>query len=207
MYRIVLCGVPTAGKSTLSYLAAQALGVPQISVGLLLRTAAAANTNVRTYLSAGRLLDDRFVAGLVEGELTSHDAGRGFVLDGFPRNLAQLTLLDSLPCCRQSRFVFLDLDPDEARRRYLRRMSCLECKRADYGSGEGSLRRCERCGGPLQRRPDANLEALNQKLDSFDRHERPMLLHLDKQGRLLIVRVSGDAGRDLGLLLGRLGVQ
>lgn len=65
-----------------------------------------------------------------------------------------------------------------------------------------SLRRCERCGGKLQRRPDANLEALDRKLDSFYKHENPMLQFLDRQKRLVDVPVSGNVDRDLYRCLG-----
>lgn len=209
MTRIVLFGLPTSGKSTLSFLAAQRLGAPQISVGMLLREKKQAlGAGEMARLSGGQLLDDQFVASFVLRELMQGGPQSGFVLEGFPRNLNQLALFRETPFSHGARFIHLDLGLDlkRVRERFLNRMVCARCKRADYGEGVEGGRHCGRCGGQLYRRQDATPEALDRKLKVFDSDERPMLALLAEEKRLSRVFVSGDPDDDLRLLLEHLGL-
>lgn len=98
--RIVLLGPPGSGKGTQAKLLNERLGVPHISTGDLLRTAVAEGTSLgrkaKAAMDAGELVSDELMLGLIEERLGAADVERGFILDGYPRNLAQAESLDAL---------------------------------------------------------------------------------------------------------------
>jgi adenylate kinase len=200
MMRLVLIGLPTAGKSTLSHRIAVATDVPQVNVGHCLRTAAANDAALGETLARGGHVDDGIAADAVRAGLA--DAS-GYVLDGYPRSTAQLAVFDGWPAARDCRFVLLDLEPDIVRRRFLARMNCAACRRADYGSG--LPRTCRECGRPLTPRSDATEDALAAKLAAFRAHEEPLVRQLERDGRLLRIAVTGNADDDFTTLMQTLG--
>ena len=98
--RLVLLGAPGSGKGTQAARLREHLQVPHISTGELLRAAVAADTplgkQARAVMESGALVSDEIVLGMLEERLTAGDTGRGFILDGYPRNLAQANALDAL---------------------------------------------------------------------------------------------------------------
>ncbi len=98
--RVVLLGAPGSGKGTQAAMLSARLGVPAISTGDMLRAAVAAQTalgaRVQQVMAAGALVEDRLMAEVVEERLHQDDAGRGFLLDGYPRTLAQAQTLDRI---------------------------------------------------------------------------------------------------------------
>jgi len=98
--RIVLLGPPGSGKGTQATLLVKQLGIPHISTGALLRDAAARGTELGLQAKAltdkGELVPDNVISGMLEERLRNEDVANGFILDGYPRNLAQASLLDDL---------------------------------------------------------------------------------------------------------------
>jgi adenylate kinase len=98
--RIVLLGAPGSGKGTQAALLFEELGLPHISTGVLLRTAVGAGTGLglkaKAVMDRGELVSDDIMLGLIEERLSEDDAGSGFILDGYPRNLIQAEALDQL---------------------------------------------------------------------------------------------------------------
>src|SRR5271168_983913 len=98
--RIVLLGAPGSGKGTQSQLLMKAYGIPQISTGDLLREAVAKGTELglraKSFMEAGKLVDDATVLGMIRERLAKPDAGKGFILDGFPRTLVQAEALNKM---------------------------------------------------------------------------------------------------------------
>lgn len=98
--RIVLLGAPGSGKGTQATLLKQRLGVPHISTGEILRAAVAAGTplglQAKSVMASGALVSDEIVLGMLEERFRQADVQRGFILDGYPRNLSQARALDSL---------------------------------------------------------------------------------------------------------------
>ena len=98
--RIVFLGPPGSGKGTQSEVLRERLGIPQISTGDMLRAARKAGTplgkQAESFMTAGKLVPDEVVIGLVEERVQQPDAAKGFILDGFPRTLAQAEALDAL---------------------------------------------------------------------------------------------------------------
>lgn len=126
--RLLLLGPPGAGKGTQAQILVDRLGIPQISTGDMLRAAVAAGTPVgkeaRSYMDAGKLVPDEVVVGVAEERLRQDDARRGFILDGFPRTVAQAEALDALLSRLGShleRCVSITVEEDELVKRLLRR--------------------------------------------------------------------------------------
>ena len=98
--RIVLLGAPGSGKGTQSQRLVNAFGIPQISTGDLLREAVAKGTELgrraKSAMDAGKLVDDATVLGMIRERLSRPDAAKGFILDGFPRNIAQAEALEAM---------------------------------------------------------------------------------------------------------------
>jgi adenylate kinase len=132
--RIVLLGAPGSGKGTQSQLLVKAFCVPQISTGDLLREAVSKGTELglraKAVMDAGKLVDDDTVLGMIRERLRQPDATRGFILDGFPRNLAQAEglqkMLKELGTPLES-VVLLNLDLGILFRRLTGRRICQDC--------------------------------------------------------------------------------
>src|SRR6478609_9145840 len=135
LMRIVLLGAPGSGKGTQSQRLVQRFGIPQISTGDLLRSAVARGTplgmKAKDAMQAGKLVDDAIVLGMIRERLADADTANGFILDGFPRNIAQARALDGMltqlgkPL---TAVVQLDVPYAELTRRIAGRRSCPVCK-------------------------------------------------------------------------------
>jgi adenylate kinase len=134
--RIVLLGAPGSGKGTQSQRLVKEYGIPQISTGDLLRAAVAKGTplglKAKEAMDQGKLVDDEIVLGMIRERLAEPDAKKGFILDGFPRNLTQAHALDALlselgqPL---DAVVQLDVEYGELMRRISGRRTCADCGR------------------------------------------------------------------------------
>ena len=200
MYRVALFGLPTAGKSSLSYLAAERLGIAQINVGQLLRERRNGFIEIAMPPEPTVGVSDKLVNSLVDSEL-ERACNRGFIIDGFPRNTRQLEFLDALPHSKGCWFLFLDIGIAAARNRYLRRRNCSNCRRAQYLNNITSNLTCLQCGSSLIWRADTTLHGFETKLQEFRAKEEPLIKHLVDVGRLWKLTVSGDLMHDLGRML------
>src|SRR5690606_14294937 len=136
LMRIVLLGAPGSGKGTQSQRLVQRFGIPQISTGDLLRSAVARGTplgmKAKAVMEAGKLVDDATVLGMIEERLAEPDVARGFILDGFPRNIAQAEALDRMLTTLGkplTAVVQMDVPYAELTRRIAGRRSCQRCGR------------------------------------------------------------------------------
>ena len=134
--RIVLLGAPGSGKGTQSQRLVERVGIPQISTGDLLRAAVAKGTELgrqaKEAMDNGRLVDDSLVLGMIRERLREPDTRKGFILDGFPRNLAQAHALDHLlEALKQplDAVVQFEVDYGELVRRISGRRTCADCGR------------------------------------------------------------------------------
>jgi adenylate kinase len=178
---VVMLGAPGAGKGTQAERLAAEAGVPRISTGDILRAAVAADTplgrSARTLMDAGRLVGDDIVVALVRERLARPDAAAGFVLDGFPRTVAQAEALDDLVRGRGPLVVVHVAVPTEVLvRRLSSRRVCGSCgtNRPD-GAGPGSA--CPRCGGTFVQRPDDGEAVVRERLRVFARQTEPLVAY------------------------------
>ncbi|HYM29013.1 MAG TPA: adenylate kinase [Steroidobacteraceae bacterium] len=197
--RIVLLGAPGSGKGTQSQRLVERVGIPQISTGDLLREAVARGTELgrqaKEAMDSGRLVEDSLVLGMIRERLGEPDARRGFILDGFPRNLAQAHALDRLlEALRQplDAVVQLEVDSRELVRRIAGRRSCADCGRVfnlltSPPSGAGAV--CPKTGAPhrLMQRPDDNEATVAERLRVYDEKTRPLIDFYRARGLLQVI--------------------
>jgi adenylate kinase len=202
--RIVLLGAPGSGKGTQAQRLIERAGVPQISTGDLLRAAVARGTELgkqaREAMDSGRLVDDSLVLGMIRERLDEADTRRGFVLDGFPRNLAQAHALERLLASLGKPLdavVQLEVDPAELVRRISGRRTCADCGRvfnvltAPPAGKADEI--CPKTGAPhrLVQRPDDNEATVAERLRVYDEKTLPLIDFYRARGLLRVIDAKG----------------
>jgi adenylate kinase len=203
--RIVLLGAPGSGKGTQSQRLVERHGIPQISTGDLLRAAVAKGTELglkaKEAMDAGRLVDDEIVLGMIRERLGEPDTQPGFILDGFPRNIAQARALDDLlselgqPL---DSVVQMDVDYGELTRRISGRRTCSDCGRVfnvltcPPGQAESDL--CPKTDAPhrLFQRPDDNEATVAERLKVYDEKTKPLIEFYRDRGILRSIDAQGE---------------
>src|ERR1700678_4117584 len=201
--RIVLMGAPGSGKGTQSQLLVAAYGVPQISTGDLLREAVSRETGLgkkaKAAMDAGKLVDDATVLGMIRERLAKPDAQKGFILDGFPRNIVQAEALEAL-LTELGRplqaVVLLNLDLGILFKRLTGRRICEGCGRVFniYTSPPGTSPQCDKCGDKsrLIQRPDDKEEVIGKRLEVFEAQTKPLVQYYEQRGMLRIVDADAE---------------
>lgn len=199
--RLVILGRQGAGKGTQCVRLSRHFVVPHISTGDMLRGAVRERTPLgvaaRQIIDDGGLVGDDIMIGLVAERLRRADAAtRGYILDGFPRTVAQADGLDDIAGERPVDVVIDLIVPREiVLQRISARRVCRDCG-TNYTAtgGERSLWICEVCGGDVMQRADDHPDAVNNRLDLYEQQTAPLIEHYSAQGR--IVDVDGVAHPD-----------
>jgi adenylate kinase len=199
--RIVLIGAPGSGKGTQAKKLVARYKIPQISTGDLLRAAVAEQTplglQAKAAMDAGQLVSDQIVLSMIEERLNDEDTQKGFILDGFPRNLPQAAALDTL-LNRMGRplqsGILINVDFDLLIQRIAGRRTCKSCGQMYniYTSPPKMDGHCDLCGGTLHHRADDNEETINNRLRVFELQTEPMVQHYQIQGKLTDIDGSGE---------------
>ncbi len=188
---LILFGPPGAGKGTQGALLARHFDIPRISTGDLLRDAVRAGSGLgreaRRYMDAGELVPDAVILGLVRETLGGESAQRGFILDGFPRNVAQAEALNGILrfLHRQLDAVaVLDVADELVIKRIAGRRSCPACG-AVYNvhfEPPQTPGRCDACGGELVQRGDDREETVQRRLEVYRAQTEPVLAFYGREG-------------------------
>jgi adenylate kinase len=201
--RIVLLGAPGSGKGTQSQLLVKAHGIPQISTGDLLREAVAKGTELglraKAAMDSGKLVDDATVLGMIRERTAKPDAAKGFILDGFPRNIAQADalkdMLESLGTPLEA-VVLLNLDLGILFKRLTGRRVCQDCGRVFnvYTSPPGAAAHSKECGEThrLIQRPDDKEEVIGKRLEVYEAQTKPLIKYYEAAGLLRVVDADAD---------------
>ncbi|MGH9183434.1 MAG: adenylate kinase [Acidimicrobiales bacterium] len=197
--RLVVLGRQGAGKGTQSARLARHYSVAHVATGDILRRAVRAGSELgrraKEHIDAGELLPDDLMVGIVAERLGGDDVRSGFVLDGFPRTVAQArALLEMTEPEGVDLVVNLDVPPEEVLARLDRRRVCRHCG-ATYSTAappevEGV---CDRCGGEVVQRDDDTPEAVNRRLALYERDTEPLIAWFEGRGLLVTVDGRGDA--------------
>jgi adenylate kinase len=192
--RLIFLGPPGAGKGTQAKRVAGVLDVPHVSTGDMLRTHIAAGTDLGRQtarrMDAGNLVPDDLVIAMLTSRLAAEDAVAGFILDGFPRNLAQASALQASPAGVIDRVVLFIVDEDEIVRRIGGRRCCSQGHTYHLDDRPPNrLGVCDVDGEPLEQRPDDSEEVVRNRLAVYRRETEPLVAFYDALG--LIVEIKG----------------
>ncbi len=201
---LILLGPPGAGKGTQAKRIAVAHGLVQLSTGDMLRAAVAAGTEVgqkaKAVMEAGELVSDDIVVAIIADRIAEPDCAGGFILDGFPRTVAQAEALDAVLAEKGMRIdhvVEMTVDDGALVERISGRFSCAGCGAAYHDrfnrpKVEGV---CDVCGGSeFHRRKDDNAETVATRLGAYHAQTAPLLPYYHERGALR--SVDGMAGID-----------
>jgi adenylate kinase len=176
---LLMLGPPGAGKGTQAERFARSRGIPKISTGDILREAVHAGTEIgqraKTVMDRGELVGDDVMIGIVRDRLERDDAISGFVLDGFPRTVAQASALDGIMDGRDP-LIVVDIVVPEAElvRRLGTRMICEDCG-ATAPVAAAAAAPCVKCGGRLVQRADDNQAVVIERLKVYHRMSEPLV--------------------------------
>jgi len=195
VHRVVFLGPPGAGKGTQAAKIARELGVPHLSTGDILRAAVAAKTPLglaaESHMRSGGLVPDDLVLQILHERLGEPDAKVGYLLDGFPRNLAQAEALGKFSTVE--RVVSLDISPDLLVDRLSQRRICPKCQSV-YNLATKPPKvpgKCDNDGADLVHRPDDRPEAIMTRLKVYAEQTAPLLDYYRKRQLLRGVDASG----------------
>jgi adenylate kinase len=199
--RIVLLGAPGSGKGTQARLLAERYNIPQIATGDLLREAVASGSvlgrQAKMAMDAGHLVGDDVVLSIIQERILRSDTRNGFILDGFPRSLAQAEALDQLLGSVGRPLdlaLLLAVDVDALLQRLVGRRTCLSCGQVYnvYYSPPHIDGRCDACGGRLRHRADDNEETIGNRLRVYETQTFPVIDYYKEQGKLRTVQGVGE---------------
>ena len=196
--RLIILGRQGAGKGTQCVRLSRHYVVPHISTGDMLRAAAREGSELglmaKQVMDAGGLVGDEVMIGLVDERLRKPDAdSRGYILDGFPRTVAQARALDMLT---REKPIHVVIDLDVPREIVLERLSsrrvCRDCG-TNYTAAVDERKTwiCDVCGGDVEQRADDTPDAVNRRLDLYESQTAPLILHYSKLGQLAVVNGVG----------------
>ena len=212
---LVLLGPPGAGKGTQAKLLEESRSLVKLSTGDMLRAAVAAGTELGRkagdIMERGQLVPDALVINLIAERLDEDGSGRGFVLDGFPRTLAQAEALDRLLKERGrtlDRVIVMAVDDEALVKRIAGRFACAKCGEGYHDAHKRPLRPqvCDRCGGTeFVRRPDDNEAVVRSRLKAYHTQTKPLIDYYTRQGKVKTVDGMADIGtvaKEIGRALG-----
>jgi adenylate kinase len=201
--RLVLLGPPGAGKGTQARALAALWGIPQVSSGDLLRAVVREDSDLgreaASYMDRGQLVPDELVLKLIAERLKNKDARKGFILDGFPRNVSQAEALGKgldRAGLKLDKAVAVIVPDEEIVKRISGRRTCAKCNAMYHIAFEPPAKPgvCDKCGGELYQREDDAEETVRERLKVFAEATRPLLDYYGHQG--LLAQVDGVGPTD-----------
>ena len=196
---MILLGLPGAGKGTQAALISEAKGMAHITSGGLFRENISKQTElgrqVQPYVEGGLLVPDRLTIGMLLERIGQPDAARGFILDGFPRNLEQARALDEALAGQGKaidKALYVNVSPEELVRRLSGRWNCRQCGAVyhEQSMPPKAAGVCDRCGGELYQREDDKPDVVRRRLDVNTKETEPLLDYYRQAGKL--VEVDGE---------------
>ncbi|MBI5232918.1 MAG: adenylate kinase [Deltaproteobacteria bacterium] len=198
--KLILFGPPGAGKGTQGNIIAERLGIPLISTGDILRKNVKENTELgqkaRSYMEKGELVPDGLVTEMVISRISSN-LQNGFILDGFPRNIAQAEAIEKTlngQGAAIDRVLGIEVDREELVRRLGGRRVCRGCG-TGYHVETGPPRKegvCDKCSGELYQRTDDSRGTIEARLKVYEEQTRPLVEYYRKRHRYFAIKGVGS---------------
>ena len=186
--KLIFVGPQGSGKGTQAKVVAEKLGLCHISTGDLLRaTEGELRAEIKSYTDEGNLVLDELVVRILKERVLRDDCEKGFILDGFPRNVAQAEELDKI--MDVDKVIEIVISDDESVRRICGRRNCPGCGiiwNVNTSPKPKDESKCDKCGAELIQRVDDNEESLRKRLEIYHRDTEPILERYDS------VRVDGE---------------
>ena len=190
--KLILLGAPGAGKGTQAEVICNALNIPAISTGNIIREALRLGTEMglkaKSFMDAGQLVPDDVVIGIIKERLAKDDCANGFILDGFPRTIPQAEALDAMGIIID-KVIDIEVPDEKIAARMSGRRVCKDCGASyhlEYKSPE-SEGVCDACSGELVRRKDDAPETVLDRLAVYHEQTEPLKEFYSKKGILRIV--------------------
>ncbi len=209
MKNIIFIAPPAAGKGTQSKLVSQEYNIPHISTGDLLRdevaTGSVMGKMLEKEMNKGGLISDDTMINLLRNRISRVDCNRGYILDGYPRNVEQAKIYDTMMHelgLDVGIVIFMDIDRELALKRTVGRLICSSCG-ASYNKDVESLKPqmegiCDKCGHILTVRSDDNLETAQVRYDTYMRETAPLVEYYRQKGILRELKIfENDTTEDV----------
>jgi len=199
--KLVMMGPPGAGKGTLAIKAVSILNVPHISTGVIFRAAMSSGTSlgkeVKAIIESGRLVDDGTTVKLVQERLSQPDTSNGYILDGFPRTIAQAEALAHFSIV--DKVLNINISDADAIERLGGRRVCRSCGHNfhvvfDRPKKEGV---CDHCSGEVYTRNDDKVDAIQKRLEVYRLETAPLIGYYHEKGVLANMEACRDYGEAL----------
>ncbi len=193
---IILLGAPGAGKGTQATRISDAYKLPHISTGDIFRenikNATPIGLEAKSYIDKGQLVPDEVTCRIVESRISAEDCKAGYMLDGFPRTIAQAEALDKI--AKIDAVINIDVDFSLLMDRLCGRRVCKDCGESYHVSTMNGATKCTRCGGELYQRKDDNPETVGSRLDVYKAQTAPLIEYYAKKN--VLINVNGNATPD-----------
>lgn len=191
--RILMIGPQGSGKGTQAKLVSEHYKIPNISTGDIFRDALSKKSELglkaESYMKKGNLVPDEIVTSMVKERVRQKDCRDGFVLDGFPRNIAQAKALDKIT--NIDKVFVLKLSDELALKRLANRKQCKKCK-AIFGGIVAPRKKglCDTCGGKLYQRDDDKPAAIKKRLSLYHKETEPLRDYYKKKGIVHVINAN-----------------
>lgn len=192
---IILLGAPGAGKGTQATKISDNYGLIHISTGDIFRENIKNQTPIgvlaKSFIDKGQLVPDDVTCKIVEERIQRPDCQNGFMLDGFPRTIAQAEALEKIT--NIDLVINIDVDFEEVMTRLCGRRVCKNCGESYHTSTLNGVTTCSRCGGELYQRKDDNPETVKSRLDVYTKQTQPLIAYYQEKGLLYTVQSKATA--------------
>ncbi len=196
--RLILLGIPGAGKGTQAKKLSEKFKIPHISTGNILRREikdkSILGRRAAKFVESGKLVPDQLIIEIIRDIIRGNDSGNGFLMDGFPRNIRQAELFAlmlkelGMPI---DNVVNISISGREATDRLAKRMTCSVCQAISAVDRSGNERdaRCPVCGGKFVKRKDDDIKIIEKRLEIYEKETRPLTDYYNKSG--MLVEIDG----------------
>jgi len=198
---LILLGPPGAGKGTQAKLLIERYGIPQISTGDILRSAVAQKTasglRAKEFMQQGALVPDDLVIDIIRERLQLPDTLAGFILDGFPRTVAQADALDAMLSSNAKAIdhvISISVDNEELLQRVIGRLTCKGCGRGYHKAYDPPVNEgvCDACGSVLFQRDDDKEDTMRARLDTYYSQTEPLIGYYESKKLLRSIEGLGS---------------